>query len=171
MTTFHFKETPMLKLDVKITNKAFFAGRELPSYATPGAAAIDLIAAIDDKVVIRGGETVMIRTGIAVDMSKQGTADGVMSLAALILPRSGIASNHGIVLGNLVGLIDSDYHGEIKVAVWNRNIPGSGDFTINPGDRITQMVFAPIVVVSLNVVDEFDSPTLRGVGGFGHTGV
>jgi dUTP pyrophosphatase len=102
-------------------------------------------------------------------MSKYN-ADG-MSLAALLLPRSGIASNHGIVLGNLVGLIDSDYHGEIKVAVWNSNIPGSGDFTINPGDRITQMVFAPIVVVSLNVVEEFDSPTLRGVGGFGHTGV
>jgi dUTP pyrophosphatase len=161
----------MIKLDVKITNKEFFAGRDLPNYATPGAAAIDLVAAIDNKVVVRGGAVEIIPTGIAVDMSKQGTADEVMSLAALILPRSGIAVNHGIVLGNSVGLVDSDYQGEIKVAVWNRNIPGSGDFTINPGDRIAQMTFVPVVSVALNVVDEFDSQTLRGGGGFGHTGV
>jgi len=159
----------MYDVDIKIINPDFFRERDLPSYATSCAAAIDLVAVLGEKIVIRSGETTLIPTGIAVDMSKYDT-DG-MSLAALLLPRSGIASKHGIVLGNLVGLIDSDYQGEIKVAVWNRNIPGSGDFTINPGDRIAQMTFVPVIKVALNVVTEFKSKTARGEHGFGHTGI
>jgi dUTP pyrophosphatase len=136
-------------------------GREipLPEYATSGSAGVDLRACIDEALVLRPGETRLVPTGIAVHMADPG-------LAAVILPRSGLGHKHGIVLGNLVGLIDSDYQGQIMVSCWNR---GTVDFTLEPGARLAQMVFVPIVQVNFDVVDEFTA-SQRGAGGFGHTG-
>ena len=130
-----------------------------PHYATPGSAGLDLRACIDATVTISPGETVLIPTGIAIHLADPG-------LAAMILPRSGLGHKHGIVLGNLVGLIDSDYQGQIMVSTWNR---GHERFTLNPLDRLAQLVVVPVLQVAFDVVDEFDAST-RGDGGFGSTG-
>lgn len=132
----------------------------MPYYATEGAAAIDLHACIDAPLVLEPGVVQLVGTGLAIHI-------GAPDLAAAILPRSGIGHRHGIVLGNLVGLIDSDYQGEIRVSCWNR---GAEAFTINPGDRMAQMVFLPVIRVEMKLVDKF-APSRRGDGGFGHTGV
>ena len=131
----------------------------LPQYATPGSAGLDLRACIPTTRTIQPGETHLIPTGIAIHLADPG-------LAAMILPRSGLGHKHGIVLGNLVGLIDSDYQGEIMVSTWNR---GKDGFTLHPLDRLAQLVIVPVVQVAFNVVDEF-SESERGAGGFGSTG-
>ena len=131
----------------------------LPAYATSGAAVLDLRACLDAPLVIAPGETKLIPTGIAIHLDDAG-------LAAMILPRSGLGHKHGIVLGNLVGLIDSDYQGQIFVSCWNR---GKESFTIQPLERIAQMVIVPVVQVGFNIVDNF-ADSERGAGGFGSTG-
>ena len=131
----------------------------LPDYATPGSAGIDLRACVDEPVTLNPGDTELIPSGIAIHMEDPG-------LAATILPRSGLGHKHGIVLGNLVGLIDSDYQGQVFVSCWNR---GTEPFTIEPGVRLAQMVFLPVVQAEFEVVEEF-TESQRGSGGFGHTG-
>ena len=131
----------------------------LPQYATPGSAGLDLRACIPTTRTIQPGETHLIPTGIAIHLADPG-------LAAMILPRSGLGHKPGIVLGNLVGLIDSDYQGEIMVSTWNR---GKESFTLNPLDRLAQLVVVPVMQVAFNVVEEFDASS-RGDGGFGSTG-
>ena len=131
----------------------------LPQYATPGSAGLDLRACIPTTRTIQPGETHLIPTGIAIHLADPG-------LAAMILPRSGLGHKHGIVLGNLVGLIDSDYQGELMVSVWNR---GQQGFLLNPLDRIAQLVVVPVLQVAFNVVSDF-SASDRGEGGFGSTG-
>ena len=131
----------------------------LPHYATAGSAGLDLRACIDTALVIAPGETLLIPTGIAIHLADPG-------FAAIILPRSGLGHKYGIVLGNLVGLIDSDYQGQIMVSTWNR---GHESFTLKPLDRLAQLVVVPVVQVAFNVVVEFDAST-RGGGGFGSTG-
>jgi dUTP pyrophosphatase len=150
----------MASIDLKILDIRLKDDRYAPQYATPGAAGIDLRACIEMAIKIHPGETILIPTGIAIHLSDPG-------LAAMILPRSGLGHKHGIVLGNLVGLIDSDYQGEIFVSTWNR---GHDTFTLNPLDRLAQLVVVPTVQVNFNVVDEF-SASQRGAGGFGSTGV
>ena len=130
-----------------------------PHYATPGSAGLDLRACIEAPVKLHPGETVLVPTGIAIHLADPG-------LAALILPRSGLGHKHGIVLGNLVGLIDSDYQGEISVSAWNR---GHETFTLNPLDRLAQLVVVPVLQVAFNIVEEF-AESQRGAGGFGSTG-
>jgi len=130
-----------------------------PHYATPGAAGLDLRACVDMPVKLHPGDTQLIPTGISIHLADPG-------LAAMILPRSGLGHKHGIVLGNLVGLIDSDYQGEIFVSTWNR---GRETFTINPMDRLAQMVVVPVLQVAFNIVDSFEE-SHRGAGGFGSTG-
>lgn len=130
-----------------------------PSYGTPGAAGLDLRACVDAPLVINPGETVLIPSGIAIHLADPG-------LAAMILPRSGLGHKHGIVLGNLVGLIDSDYQGEIKVSLWNRS---NTAFEMNPLDRIAQLVVFPVLQVSMNIVEAF-AESSRAEGGFGSTG-
>ena len=130
-----------------------------PAYVTPGAAGLDLRACIEAPLVLNAGETVLIPSGIAIHLADPG-------LAAMILPRSGLGHKHGIVLGNLVGLIDSDYQGEIKVSLWNRSDTA---FEINPLDRIAQLVVFPVLQVSMNIVDAFTESS-RAEGGFGSTG-
>lgn len=136
-------------------------GREisLPEYATPGSAGLDLRACLDGPLTLKPGDTVLIPTGIAIHIGDSG-------LAATILPRSGLGHKHGIVLGNLVGLIDSDYQGEVLVSCWNR---GKDIFTIQIGERIAQLVFVPVVHADLKVVEEFER-SARGERGFGHSG-
>ncbi len=131
----------------------------LPEYATPGSAGMDLRACIDSPIALAPGQTELIPTGIAIHIADP-------SLAALILPRSGLGHKHGIVLGNLVGLIDSDYQGPLIVSCWNR---GHATFLVNPLDRIAQLVFIPVAKVAFQTVDEFPV-TLRATGGFGSTG-
>lgn len=130
-----------------------------PDYATPGAAGLDLRACIVEPLTLQPGETRLVPSGIAIHLADPG-------LAALILPRSGLGHKHGIVLGNLVGLIDSDYQGEIMVSVWNR---AQTAFTLNPLDRLAQLVIVPVLQVGFNIVDEFDA-SARGARGFGSTG-
>ncbi len=131
----------------------------LPEHATEGSAAVDLRACLDEPLEIKPGQTELIPTGMAVYIEDPG-------LAAMILPRSGLGHKHGIVLGNLVGLIDSDYQGQLFVSCWNR---GTESFTLQPGLRLAQMVIVPVVQVNFKVVEEFEDSE-RGVGGFGHTG-
>lgn len=131
----------------------------LPSYATPGSAGLDLRACIDNKMEIRAGETCLIPSGIAIHLADPG-------LAAMVLPRSGLGHKHGIVLGNLVGLIDSDYQGQILVSCWNR---GQSSFELNPLERIAQLVIVPVVQASFTLVENFDA-SQRGEQGFGSTG-
>lgn len=131
----------------------------LPEYATDGSAGLDLRACVDEHIHVDPGETHLIPTGIAIHIGDPG-------LAAVLLPRSGLGHKHGIVLGNLVGLIDSDYQGQVFVSCWNR---GQEHFSIQPGDRIAQMVFVPVVQAKFDIVDEFDA-SQRADGGFGHTG-
>ncbi len=134
-------------------------GEYLPSYATSGSAGLDLRACIDEPMEIKPGETKLIPTGLAIHIADPG-------YAALILPRSGLGHKHGIVLGNLVGLIDSDYQGQLMVSTWNR---GTDAFTLNPMERLAQLVIVPVLQVGFNVVEEFEESD-RGAGGFGSTG-
>jgi dUTP pyrophosphatase len=150
----------MKKIEVRILNDAVGDSIELPRQTTEGSAAIDLRACIDKKKVLKPGETLLIPTGIAVFIKDP-------NFAGIILPRSGLGHKHGIVLGNLVGLIDSDYQGELMVSLWNR---GSQDFAIDVGDRIAQFMIIPITLFEFDVVESFDE-TERGSGGFGHSGV
>ncbi len=147
------------KIQLKILDDRLGKEIPLPHYATAGAAGIDLRACLKETATLLPGETLLIPTGIAIHIADP-------SLAALLLPRSGLGHKHGIVLGNLVGLIDSDYQGEVMVSCWNR---GEAPFAIAVGERIAQMVFVPVVQVGFEQVDRFD-PSCRGEGGFGHTG-
>jgi len=144
-------------LDVKVLDPRL--RDSMPQYATSGAAGLDLRACTDRPVTLAPGATELIPSGIAIHLDDPG-------LAAIVLPRSGLGHKHGIVLGNLVGLIDSDYQGQIMVSVWNR---GQAAFTIQPMERIAQLVVVPVVQVKLNVVEEFEA-SQRGAGGFGSTG-
>ena len=147
----------MRNIDVKILDARL--RDQLPTYATAGSAGLDLRACIDARVELKPGQTELIPSGIAIHLAEPG-------LAAMVLPRSGLGHKHGIVLGNLVGLIDSDYQGQIFVSVWNR---GSLAFSLNPMERIAQLVVVPVVQVGFNVVDAFED-SARGGGGFGSTG-
>ena len=149
----------MKKIDVKILDSRLGSEFPLPTYATEGSAGLDLRALIDNGIEIQPGETKLIPTGLSIYIAGP-------NLAAVILPRSGLGHKHGIVLGNLVGLIDSDYQGPLMVSVWNR---GSEPFKIEVGDRIAQLVFVPGVPAEFNIVNEFHA-TERGEGGFGHSG-
>ena len=149
----------MQKIQVKVLDPRIGNEIALPSYATEGSAGMDLRACVAGPLVLNPGETTLIPTGMAIYVADPG-------LAAVLLPRSGLGHKHGIVLGNLVGLIDSDYQGQLFVSCWNR---GQQSFTINVGERIAQMVVVPVVQVALEVVDEFTASD-RGEGGFGHTG-
>lgn len=149
----------MNNIDLKILDPRVGNEFPLPAYATEGSAGLDLRACLDEALTVAPGETHLVPTGLAIHI-------GDSNLAATILPRSGLGHKHGIVLGNLVGLIDSDYQGQLMVSAWNR---GETTFTIEPGDRIAQLVFLPVVQAQFNIVDDFDS-TDRGEGGFGHSG-
>lgn len=149
----------MREVKVRILDPRIGSEYELPAHATEGSAGIDLRACIDVPVTLKPGETELIPSGIAIHIGDTG-------LAAMLLPRSGLGHKHGIVLGNLVGLIDSDYQGQVYVSCWNR---GQSTFMIEPGERIAQMVFVPVVQAKLEVVNEFEQST-RGAGGFGHSG-
>ncbi|RTE86500.1 MULTISPECIES: dUTP diphosphatase [Gammaproteobacteria] len=146
-------------IDVKILDPRVGKDIPLPEYATSGSAGMDLRACISHAVTLEPGQTELVGTGLAIHI-------GDPKLAATILPRSGLGHKHGIVLGNLVGLIDSDYQGELMVSVWNR---GNTTFTIEPGERIAQLVILPVVQAELNLVSDFDE-TDRGEGGFGSSG-
>lgn len=150
----------MLSVQVKVLDKRIGDSITFPKYATSGSAGIDLTACIDSPLTLAAGETVMIGTGIAIHIADP-------AYAAMILPRSGLGHRHGIILGNSVGLIDSDYQGELKVSCWNRS---NEPFTINPGDRFAQLVFTRVYTPSLEVVTEF-AYSDRADGGFGSTGV
>ena len=146
-------------IDLKILDPRIGRDFPLPAYATPGSAGLDLRACLEQTLVLAPGQTVLIPTGIAIHI-------GDANLCATILPRSGLGHKHGIVLGNLVGLIDSDYQGPLMVSMWNR---GSDSFTVEPGDRVAQLVFVPVLHPEFVVVDEF-AASQRGEGGFGHSG-
>jgi len=146
-------------IQIKILDPRVGNSIELPQYATPGSAGLDLRVCINEPLQIGSQETVLLPTGLAIYIADPG-------LAAVILPRSGLGHKHGIVLGNLVGLIDSDYQGELKISCWNR---GADHFTVNPGDRIAQLVFLPVVRAAFSVVESF-TETSRGEGGFGSSG-
>ena len=147
----------MTVIDLKVLDARM--ADTLPAYATPGSAGLDLRACIAEPLAIQPGETHLIPTGIAIHIGDPG-------YAAMILPRSGLGHKHGIVLGNLVGLIDSDYQGQLMISTWNR---GHDEFTLNPMDRLAQLVIVPVLQVGFNVVEDFDAST-RGAAGFGSTG-
>ncbi len=149
----------MQSIQLKILDSRIGTTWPLPEYATEGAAGLDLRACLDESLTLDPGETELLPTGIAVYI-------GDPSLSAVLLPRSGLGHKHGIVLGNLVGLIDSDYQGQLFVSCWNR---GTRAFAIEPGERVAQMVFVPVQRIGFEVVDDFVDST-RGAGGFGHTG-
>ncbi len=149
----------MKKIEVKILDNKIGNEIPLPAYATEGSAGVDLRACLDSTLTLEPGQTELIPTGLAIHICDPG-------LAATILPRSGLGHKHGIVLGNLVGLIDSDYQGQLFISCWNR---GKTTFQIEPGDRIAQLVVLPVVQVAFEVVSEFDQSS-RGEGGFGHSG-
>jgi dUTP pyrophosphatase len=150
----------MSRIQLRILDPRLGKDFPLPDYATAGSAGVDLRACVDAPLTILPGQTVLVPTGMAIHIDDPG-------LAAVILPRSGLGHKHGIVLGNLVGLIDSDYQGQLMVSCWNR---GNDAFELEPGTRLAQMVFVPVVQVGFEVVDEFHA-SRRGEGGFGHTGV
>ena len=131
----------------------------MPTYATAGSAGLDLRACVEESTVIEPGQTVLVKTGLSIYIEDS-------NFAGLILPRSGLGHKHGIVLGNLVGLIDSDYQGELMVSVWNRSQTA---FSLEPGERLAQYVLVPVIQAQFDIVDEFEA-TERGAGGFGHTG-
>lgn len=149
----------MKKIQLKLLDDRLGQSIPLPEYATTGSAGLDLRACLDESLLLKPGETKLIPTGMAIHIND-------VNLAAVILPRSGLGHKHGIVLGNLVGLIDSDYQGQLFVSCWNR---GNTEFTIDIGDRIAQLVFVPVEQVEFEQVDVFDD-SHRGEGGFGHTG-
>jgi dUTP pyrophosphatase len=144
-------------LDIKILDERI--REHLPAYATAGSAGLDIRACIPDPITLRPGDSALIPSGIAIHIGDPG-------FAAVLIPRSGLGHKHGIVLGNLVGLVDSDYQGQVFVSCWNR---GKEPFVVNPMERIAQMVVVPVVQVGLNIVESFDE-SLRGAGGFGSTG-
>ncbi|MCL1478170.1 dUTP diphosphatase [Marinobacter sp. M3C] len=147
------------KLQIRVLDERIGQSIAFPAYATDGSAGLDLRACLSQPLVLDPGDTQLIGTGLAIHIADP-------ALAALILPRSGLGHKHGIVLGNLVGLIDSDYQGELMVSCWNR---GQTRFTVEPGERLAQLVLVPVVQAEFEVVDEFDS-SHRGTGGFGSTG-
>ena len=149
----------MKQIEVKILAKEFIQEYGLPQYATDGSAGMDLRACIEQPIVVKSQQTVLIPTGISMHILDK-------NLAATILPRSGLGHKHGIVLGNLVGLIDSDYQGQLYVSCWNRS---KTDYSISIGDRIAQLVVMPVIQVKFTVVNEFNQ-SKRGEGGFGHSG-
>ncbi|WP_110686195.1 dUTP diphosphatase [Salinicola aestuarinus] len=150
--------TPSRRLSVKILDPRVH-DYPLPHYATVGSAGMDLRALLDAPLTLEPGETELVRTGLAIHIADPG-------LAGMVLPRSGLGHKHGIVLGNLVGLIDSDYQGELMISVWNR---GSEAFTLEPGERLAQYVLVPVVQAALEIVETFDE-SARADGGFGHSG-
>lgn len=149
----------MKKIQLKILDKRLGNEIPMPEYATKGSAGLDLRACLDKKLILEPGETMLIPTGLAIYIADS-------TVAAVLLPRSGLGHKHGIVLGNLVGLIDSDYQGQVFVSCWNRGLKA---FTINVGERIAQMVFVPVIQAEFEQVSEFNESD-RGEGGFGHTG-
>lgn len=150
----------MLEIQIRVLDARLGKQFPIPGYATAGSAGLDLRACLDAPAVLEPGGTQLIRTGLAIHIGDPG-------YAALILPRSGLGHKHGIVLGNLVGLIDSDYQGELMVSCWNR---GEASFTLQPFDRLAQLVFVPVVQARLIPVETFEASE-RGEGGFGHTGL
>ena len=151
-----------MKLNFKVLDQRLGKSIPLPQYATNGSAAMDLRAVIDEEEkIIKAGESLLVGTGLAFHIADP-------SYCALVLPRSGLGFKNGIVLGNLVGLIDSDYQGELKVPLWNRS---KEDFLLKLGERIAQMLIVPVMQVELNQVQEFSQESQRGIGGFGHTGI
>ncbi|WP_173913078.1 dUTP diphosphatase [Acinetobacter sp. Marseille-Q1618] len=148
-----------MKVQVKILDSRLGQEWPMPTYATTGSAGLDLRACVEQATQIEPGQTVLVKTGLAIYIQDP-------SFAGLVLPRSGLGHKHGIVLGNLVGLIDSDYQGELMVSVWNR---GQTTFTLEPGERLAQYVLVPVVQAEFDLVNEFEA-TARGAGGFGHTG-
>ena len=147
----------MKTIDVKILDPRM--KDQMPAYATPGSAGLDLRACIDEAITIEPGQTILVPTGLAIHVGDPG-------YAAMILPRSGMGHKNGIVLGNLVGLIDSDYQGQLMVSTWNRS---QAAFTLHPMERLAQLIIVPVLQVGFNVVDDFDASE-RGAGGFGSTG-
>ncbi|MGL4932473.1 MAG: dUTP diphosphatase [Aeromonas sp.] len=147
------------QIELKILDARIGTDYPLPAYATPGSAGMDLRALLDGPITLAPGDTTLVPTGLAIHIQDP-------SLCATILPRSGLGHKHGIVLGNLVGLIDSDYQGQLMVSVWNR---GKDEFTMQPGERIAQLVIMPVVQASFQLVDEFNQSE-RGEGGFGSSG-
>ncbi|SIT41779.1 deoxyuridinetriphosphatase [Paraburkholderia ribeironis] len=146
-----------MKLDLKILDARM--REQLPAYATTGSAGLDLRACLDEPLTLKPGETALVPTGLAIHVADPG-------YAALILPRSGLGHKHGIVLGNLVGLIDSDYQGQLMISTWNR---GETTFVLNPMERLAQLVIVPVVQAAFNIVDDFEQSE-RGANGFGSTG-
>lgn len=149
----------MRRIELKIMDPRVGNSIPLPHYATDGSAGLDMRACIDEAITVAPGETVLVPTGIAIHVADP-------KLAAVLLPRSGLGHKHGLVLGNLTGLIDSDYQGQVFISCWNR---GSKSYDVQPAERIAQMVFVPVEQVEFRVVDEFDASD-RGAGGFGHSG-
>ncbi len=149
----------MRSIELKVLDPRIGDSIPLPHYATDGSAGLDMRACIDDAITVQPGETTLIPTGLAIHIGDPG-------LAAVLLPRSGLGHKHGLVLGNLTGLIDSDYQGQVFISCWNR---GSASYTVQPGERIAQMLFVPVEQVKFSVVEEFDDSD-RGSGGFGHSG-
>jgi dUTP pyrophosphatase len=149
----------MRSIELKILDSRLGDSVELPHYATGGSAGLDMRACIDEPLTVKPGETVLVPTGLAIHIGDPG-------LAAVLLPRSGLGHKHGLVLGNLTGLIDSDYQGQVFISCWNR---GSKSYEITPAERIAQMVFVPVEQVRFDVVEEF-ADSDRGDGGFGHSG-
>ena len=148
-----------MKVQVKVLDSRLGNEWPMPTYATTGSAGLDLRACVDAATVIEPGQTVLVKTGLSIYIEDP-------HFAGLILPRSGLGHKHGIVLGNLVGLIDSDYHGELMVSVWNRSQTA---FSLEPGERLAQYVLVPVIQAQFDIVNEFEA-TERGAGGFGHTG-
>ena len=149
----------MRLIELKILDERLGDSIPLPHYATDGSAGLDMRACIDESITVAPGETVLVPTGLAIHIDDPG-------LAAVLLPRSGLGHKHGLVLGNLTGLIDSDYQGQVFISCWNRS---SMSYQVQPGERIAQMVFVPVEQVRFEVVEEFDDSD-RGDGGFGHSG-
>lgn len=149
----------MRSIELKILDPRLGKEIPLPEYATPGSAGLDMRACIDEDIVVRPGDTVLVPTGLAIHIGDAG-------VAAVLLPRSGLGHKHGLVLGNLTGLIDSDYQGQVFISCWNR---GRGDYAIRPGERIAQMVFVRVEQVCFERVEDFAASD-RGEGGFGHSG-
>ena len=149
----------MREVELKILDPRLGDSIELPHYATTGSAGLDMRACIDEPLTVEPGETVLIPTGLAMHIEDAG-------LAAVLLPRSGLGHKHGLVLGNLTGLIDSDYQGQVFISCWNRS---SKSYEVQPAERVAQMVFVPVEQVRFKVVDEFED-SARGAGGFGHSG-